>query len=301
MQATATRVTPRRRRLHVSPGTWFVLPAAFLVLAVIGYPFLYAVWISLTDLKIAAPATKFVAFANYGRLFADETFRRTLQNTVTYAGGSVLFSLIFGMAMALGLNRIKRGRDSVAAVMMIPWVIPTVISTLVWYWMFNPLTGILNYILMNLHFVSRPVEWLSAPAMAMLSVVVVRAWRTIPYFGVTILAALKNVPKELYEAAIIDGAGPINVFRHVTIPSIRSVLLLTSALTFVESAYDFAVIFILTRGGPGGATEVLSTMTFRTAFETGQLGLGAAVALAAFPILAPIVFIIARMVERDSQ
>lgn len=299
MTVAARRSTTRRQRVRVAPGTWFVLPAAALVLAVIGYPFVYAVWISTTDLRIAVPDVHFVGLGNYGRLLRDDTFRRTLQNTFVYAAGSVAASLVLGMAMALSLNRVRRGRDAIAAVMLVPWVIPTVISTLVWVWMFNPLSGILNFVLARLHLVNRPVEWLSAPALAMLSVVIVRAWRTVPYFGVTFLSALKNVPRELYEAAVVDGAGPASVFRHVTLPSMRGVMLLTSALTFVESAYDFAVIFILTRGGPGGATDVLSTLTFRTAFETGQLGVGAAIALTAFPVLAPVVFIIARMVERE--
>jgi ABC-type sugar transport system permease subunit len=286
-----------RRHRRVSPGVWFVLPAGVLILGLIVYPFGSAVWISLTDLTISVPRVDFVGLRNYGELLSGGDLRRTLLNTFVYAFGSLAVSLAAGMAMAVALNRVRRGRDGLAAVLLLPWIIPTVVSTLVWVWMFNPIAGILNYLLQHLHLIRQPIGWLALPLPAMIGVITVRAWRTIPYFGATVLAALKGVSRDLYEAAMLDGAGPVQAFLSVTLPGIRGVLMLISALTLVDAAYDFAVIFILTRGGPAGATDVLSTMTYRLAFETGRLGAGAAVALTAFPVLAPLIFLTARLLQ----
>lgn len=281
----------------MSPGFWFVLPAGVLILGLIIYPFGSALWISLTDLTISQPRVDFVGLRNYADLLSGGYFRRTLLNTFVYAIGSLGVSVVVGMAMAISLNRVRRGRDGLAAVLLLPWIVPTVISTLVWVWMFNPIAGILNYILQQLHLIRQPIGWLALPVPAMIGVITVRAWRTIPYLGATVLAALKGISRDLYEAAMLDGAGPVQAFLSVTLPGIRGILLLISALTLVDAAYDFAVIFILTRGGPAGATEVLSTMTFRLAFETGQLGAGAAVALTAFPVLAPLILITTRFLQ----
>jgi multiple sugar transport system permease protein len=284
-------------RRRVSPGFWFVLPAGLLIVGLIVYPFMSAVGVSMTDLTIAQSRVDFIGLRNYVQLASGDVFRRTLLNTFVYAGGSLAVSLGAGMAMALALNRIAAGRDLLAAVLLLPWIIPTVISTLVWAWMFNPIAGILNYILRAVRLIDRPVAWLGTPTSAMLGVIAVRAWRTTPYLGATVLASLKTVPRDLYEAAMLDGAGPVRALVHVTLPGIRGVLFLISALTLVDAAYDFAVIFILTRGGPAGATEVLSTMAFRLAFETGQLGAGAAVALMAFPVLAPLILLTTRILQ----
>lgn len=290
-----------RWRSATDPYLLFVLPTALLVLAVIGYPFVRAIWLSFTDRIVAGPAPNFVGLRNYIRWAGQTEYWQTFWNTIVFAGGTLAVSMVLGFALGLALNRITRGRDVFGGILLFPWIIPTVISTLVWSWMFNPQSGVLNYVLLESGILDRPIAWLSFPGLAMASVIVVSAWRRAPYFGVTLLAGLSGVPAELYEAATLDGASGLQRFWHVTVPSVRGVLMLISLLTFIETAYDFALIFILTRGGPAGATEILSVKTFVTAFNAGQLGLGVAVPLMAFPLFVPLIWLVTRNLASRSD
>ena len=274
------------------PYFLFVLPTAALVLAVIGYPFVRAIWISFTDKVIAGPDPDFIGFQNYVTWAGRAEFWQTFWNTMTFAAGTLVLAVVLGFALALALQRVTIGRDILGGILLFPWIIPTVISTLIWAWMFNPQVGVLNYVLRESGITDRPVPWLSVPWLAMTSVILVSAWRRVPYFGVTLLAGISGVPKELYEAATIDGANAIQRFWYVTLPSIWGLLMLISMLTFIETAYDFALVYILTRGGPAGTTEILSVKTFITAFTSGQMGLGVAVPLMAFPLFVPVMWIV---------
>jgi len=277
-----------------SSSTIFVLPAALLVLVVIAYPFVTALWIGFTNKTVAGPPPNFIGFRNYLTCIQRSDFWRTFFNTMIFASGTLFLSLVLGLALGLALNRIKRIRDFIGAIILLPWIVPTVISTLVWLWMFNPFAGVLNYIFTTLGLAEQPISWLGLPKLAMISVIVVSAWRNIPYFGVITLAGIKQIPHQLFEASQIDGANAFQRFIHVTIPALKGVLFVYSTLVFVQTAYDFALIYILTRGGPVGATEVLSVKSFMTAFETGQMGLGAAIPLFALPLFAPWVMIVTR-------
>jgi len=292
---------PKRRRWHSrllqelrSPGTIFALPAALLVLVVIAYPFVSAIWISFTNKTVAGPPPHFIGVQNYIQCIYRPDFWQTFVNTMIFASGTLILGLLFGLALGLALNRITRGRDVLGAIILLPWIIPTVISTLVWLWMYNPFAGVLNYIFINLGFSSQPISWLGVPKLAMISIIVVSAWRNIPYFGVITLAGLKEIPGELYEASEIDGANAFQQLRHITLPALKGVLFIFSTLAFVRTAYDFAIVYILTRGGPVGATEVLSVKSFMTAFVTGRMGLGVAIPLIAFPLFAPLVLLVTR-------
>lgn len=291
----AQRASRRRWLKRVTgPGTLFVLPTALVVLLVIGYPFARAIWLGFTDKVVAGPPARFVWFKNYIAWAHRPDFWRTFENTLVFAAGTLVLAIVFGFGLALAMNRVKRGRDVLGAVMLFPWIIPTVISTLVWNWMYNPQLGVLNYIATAVGLRSTPIPWLSVPSLAMLAVVLVSAWRRVPYFGVTLLAGISGIPEDLYEAAIIDGASPAQRFWHITLPIIRGVLILIATLTFVETSYDFALVYILTRGGPAGTTEILSVKSFVTAFTSGQLGMGVAVPLMAFPVFLPIVWFVTR-------
>jgi len=287
---------PRSRWLKQirSPGTIFVLPAALLVLVIIAYPFVTAIWIGFTDKTVAGPPPSFVGLKNYVTCLQRSDFWRTISSTMIFAAGTMVLSLLFGVGLGLALNRLRRGRDTLGALILLPWIVPTVISTLVWLWMFNPFAGILNYILLGVGLVSQPVSWLGVPILAMVSVIVVSAWRNIPYFGVITLAGIKEIPQELYEASEIDGANTFQQFLYITIPALKGILFVYSTLVFVQTAYDFAVIYLLTRGGPVGSTEVLSVKSFMTAFENGQMGLGVAIPVIVFPLFAPWVMVVTR-------
>jgi len=277
-----------------SSSTIFVLPAALLVLVVIAYPFVTAIWISFTNKTVAGPPPNFIALRNYWTCIQRSDFWRTFFNTMIFASGTLLLSLLFGLCLGLALNQVKKIRDFIGAIILLPWIVPTVISTLVWLWMFNPFAGVLNYIFTASGLSEQPISWLGVPRLAMISVIVVSAWRNIPYFGVITLAGIKQIPHQLFEASQIDGANAFQRFVYVTVPALKGVLFVYSTLVFVQTAYDFALIYILTRGGPVGSTEVLSVKSFMTAFETGQMGLGAAIPLFAFPLFAPWVMIVTR-------
>jgi multiple sugar transport system permease protein len=277
-----------------SSSTIFVLPAALLVLVVIAYPFVTAIWISFTNKTVAGPPPNFIGLRNYWTCIQRSDFWRTFFNTMIFASGTLILSLLFGLCLGLALNQVKKLRDFIGAIILLPWIVPTVISTLVWLWMFNPFAGVLNYMFTASGLSEQPISWLGLPRLAMISVIVVSAWRNIPYFGVITLAGIKQIPHQLFEASQIDGANAFQRFVYVTVPALKGVLFVYSTLVFVQTAYDFALIYILTRGGPVGSTEVLSVKSFMTAFETGQMGLGAAIPLFAFPLFAPWVMIVTR-------
>jgi len=277
-----------------SPGTLFVLPAALLVLFIVACPVVQALWTSLTDKTVAGPPPRFVGFGNYIHWIHRADFWQTFKNTFLFATGTLALCLLLGFPLALSLNRLRRFRNLIGAVILLPWIVPTVISILVWAWMFNPNVGMINWVLQRMGLIQLPIAWLGLPTLAMVSIIIVSAWRRIPYFGVVLHSGISEIPQELYEAARIDGANAWQQFRYVTIPALRGVLFLVSTLAFIETAYDFALVYILTRGGPAGSTEILSVKAFITAFQTGQMGKGVAVPLMAFPIFAPAMLLVTR-------
>lgn len=277
---------------------YLVMPAALTVLAIVTYPLLSAIWLSMTDEAIGSTG-HFIGLGNYASLINSDIFRHTIANTLIYTFLGLVFKVLLGFALALALNRVTRGRTMVAGVLLLPWIIPTVISTLVWRWMFDSSNGILNYLLMSVHLIHSPVPWLGTGPLAMASIVTVAVWREIPYFGVSFLAGMKNIPRDQYEAAATEGANAWHQFLYVTLPNLRGIVLLVSVLSAVQSAYDFTVVWVLTAGGPVDATHIISTLSFETAFMDGSLGKAVAVSLIALPLLAPIILMIARAIERQ--
>ena len=278
-------------------GAAFVLPAVLVVLGVVGYPFLEGIWLSLTDRTVASPG-HFVGFKNYARLLSDSLFMKTVRNTLVYTGIGLVGKLFLGLVMALSLARVRRGHDVLGALLLVPWIIPTVLSALVWTWMFDDTSGILNWGLRSLGVTDRPIPWLGSRTLAMAAVILVAVWREAPYFGLSLLAGLRSIPQEQYEAASLDGAGGLQQFRYVTLPNLVGLILLVSTISVVQSAYDFSLVYILTRGGPVGATHIFSTLTYEIGFYVGDLGRASAVALTAFPIFGPLMFYIAQALER---
>lgn len=281
----------RLQKILRKPGVIFVLPAVFLIILIIGYPFVYAIWTSFTDKTVANPFPNFVGLLNYLRWIRRPDFWRTFFNTLIYAGGTMVPSLLFGFGIGLSLFKFEKRENIYGALILLPWIIPTVISTLIWFWMFNPYAGVLNYLFLNLRLISQPINWLGDPILAMVSVIGVSVWRNSPYFGMLIFSGRKQIPDELYEASEMDGATPFQQFRYITFPALIKLISFASMLIFARTAYDFAIVYILTRGGPSGATDVLSVKAFVTAFDTGQLGLGIALPLLAFPLFAPLMLL----------
>ena len=290
-----------RRRLGADwhLGYLFVLPMVVMVLALVAYPFCYAVYLSLTRKYVGVPPV-FVGFENYVRLANDGFFRRAVWNSFVFTFGSVGFKLVLGMVMALVLTSRIRYRNLFTGLLLIPWVAPTVVSALNFLWIFDASLGVLNYLLVKVfRILPQGVGWLSEAGTAMASVIFVNVWRGFPFFGISFLAGLRAIPGELYEAASVDGAGTMQRFRHVTLPSLRNIIIIVTLLSTIWTFNDFGIVYILTKGGPGGATQVLPVFTYEMAFGAQRLGEAIAVALYMLPALAAVIIVLSRYMRRS--
>jgi ABC-type sugar transport system permease subunit len=279
-------------------GFLFVLPIVALVLALVAYPFCYAIYLSMTRKFVGMPAV-FVGFENYVRLASDGFFLRAVWNSVIFTFGSVVFKLGLGMAMALVLTSNIRFRSVFTGILLVPWVAPTVVSALNFLWIYDGSLGVLNYLLVKVfRILPQGVGWLSEAGTAMASVIFVNIWRGFPFFGISFLAGMKAIPAELYEAASVDGANPLQRFLHVTLPSLRNIVIIVVLLSTIWTFNDFGIVYILTKGGPGGATMVLPVFTYEMAFGAQRLGDAIAVALYMLPPLAMVIILLARYMRR---
>jgi ABC-type sugar transport system permease subunit len=281
-------------------GFLFVLPIVVLVLALVAYPFCYAIYLSMTRKFVGMPAV-FVGFENYVRLASDGFFLRAVWNSVIFTFGSVVFKLILGTAMALVLTSNIRFRSVFTGILLVPWVAPTVVSALNFLWIYDGSLGVLNYLLVKVfHILPQGVGWLSEAGTAMASVIFVNIWRGFPFFGISFLAGMKAIPGELYEAASVDGANALQRFCYVTLPSLRNIMIIVILLSTIWTFNDFGIVYILTKGGPGGATMVLPVFTYEMAFGAQRLGDAIAVALYMLPPLALVIIVLSRHMRRGS-
>jgi ABC-type sugar transport system permease subunit len=279
-------------------GFLFVLPIVVLVLALVAYPFVYAVYLSMTRKFVGMPAV-FVGFENYVRLASDGFFLRAVRNSLVFTFGSVVFKLVLGMAMALVLTSPIRCRSLFTGLLLVPWVAPTVVSALNFLWIYDGSLGVLNYLLVKVfRILPQGVGWLSEAGTAMASVIFVNIWRGFPFFGISFLAGMKAIPGELYEAASVDGASALQRFLHVTLPGLRNIVIIVVLLSTIWTFNDFGIVYILTKGGPGGATMVLPVFTYEMAFGAQRLGDAIAVALYMLPPLALVIIVLSRHMRR---
>jgi multiple sugar transport system permease protein len=279
-------------------GFLFVLPIVVLVLALVAYPFCYAIYLSMTRKFVGMPAV-FVGFENYVRLASDGFFLRAVQNSLVFTFGSVVFKLMLGMAMALVLTSNIRFRSVFTGILLVPWVAPTVVSALNFLWIYDGSLGVLNYLLVKVfRILPQGVGWLSEAGTAMASVIFVNIWRGFPFFGISFLAGMKAIPGELYEAASVDGANALQRFVYVTLPSLRNIVIIVVLLSTIWTFNDFGIVYILTKGGPGGATMVLPVFTYEMAFGAQRLGDAIAVALYMLPPLALVIIVLSRHMRR---
>ena len=282
-------------------GYLFILPTVVLVLSLVAYPFCYAIYLSMTRKYVGVPPV-FVGLDNYIKLTHDGFFQRAVINSFIFTFGSVGVKLVLGMVMAIVLTSAIRWRSFWTGVLLIPWVAPTVVSALNFLWIFDYSLGVLNYLLVKVfHILPQGVGWLSEPKTAMLSVIGVNIWRGFPFFGISFLAGLKAIPVEMYEAAAVDGAGPQRRFVHVTLPGIRNILIIVTLLSTIWTFNDFQIVYILTKGGPGGATQVLPVFTYEIAFGAQRLGEAIAVALYMLPAMAAVIIVLARYMRKGRK
>jgi multiple sugar transport system permease protein len=263
-----------------------LVPLVIFVIGMLAYPFFYALYLSFTK-KILGQAPVFIGLANYIELLTqDLRFRKVAVNSIVYALSAVALKLFFGMIMALVLNQPIRARGFFRGLLLLPWVMPTVVTALTWNWIFDGTFGVLNHILMSLHLITMPIPWLADRTMAMVALILVNAWRGFAFFGVSLLAGLQTIPQERYEAAEVDGANILQRFQHITLPGLRGVIIVTTMLSTIWTFNDFALPMILTRTGPNDATNIFGTYTYQVGFIGSRLGYG----IAATAIMMPFLF-----------
>jgi multiple sugar transport system permease protein len=296
----AGRATSRRSVLErESVFSWLMLtPGVLFLLAFVAYPFFYGIFLSLQDRPVARPGV-FVGLANFATLLRDPVFWRVGQNTFVYAGVTTVLKLALGLGMALVMNQQFRGKNLARAFLLLPFIVPTVLSVIAWMWIFDPTFSVLNWVLVHTGVVSSGFSWLGNPTLAMVSVIAVNTWRGTPFYGITLLAGLQTISPDLYEAAAIDGATTRQRFWHVTLPIIKPVLVIVTIFSIIFTFADFQLIYVLTLGGPANATHVFATYAFNVGMSGGQLGLGAAVALSMLPPLALLILALTLYLRRE--
>jgi multiple sugar transport system permease protein len=300
--AAAGLTLPGRVRLFFQRepvmGYVMIVPAFLLLLVLVTYPFFMAIRFSLMSLWVGQPG-KFVGLGNFVNLVGDGVFRQTLRNSFVFTGAAVLLKTVFGMCLALLLLNVTRFKKFIRGAVLLPWVIPTALSTLGWWWMFDSLYSVVNWTLVRLGLLDHGLQWLGTPHLAMVAVITVNVWRGLPFFAITILAGLVSIPTELYEAAVTDGANPAQKFWHVTLPLLRPVLLVVILFSTIFTFSDFNIVYVLTRGGPMNTTHLFSTLAYQTGLQAGKIGEGAAVTLFMFPVLLLVVWFQLRMIRRE--
>jgi multiple sugar transport system permease protein len=287
----------------------FIAPTGILIAALILFPIISSVVTSTTERHGAESV--FVGIDNYTALIHDAVFHKGVLNSFVFTAYAEIFKVVFGLIAALMLHHMRKGRAVLAGIILLPWVVPTVVTAFTWRSLFDPIFGSVNVLLTDsgigpmLAAVglvdSWPAEWLSDPALAMPAVILVNVWKGIPFFTVTFLAGLKAIDSSLYEAAMVDGATPWQRFRHVTLPGLRHVMIVTVLLSSIWTFNNFDLIWLMTQGGPGDATAPYVMVAYSKAIQQLQLGAGAAVTLVMLPVVGILVVVLVRMMRRSDQ
>jgi len=281
-----TRLLEDERRLAMA----LLLPTVVLLGMFIAYPFVKGVELSVTDAKVGVPG-QFVGLQNFEQVWNDGIFRVAVWNTCVYTAVTTVFKLALGLWLALLLNNNFKGKAFTRAFILLPFIIPTVLSTLAWKWMFDPTFSVINWLLFRVGIIHSRINWLGEPTLAMVSVIIVNVWRGVPFYAISLLAGLQTISPELHEAAAIDGARAWQRFRHVTWPLLLPVTLVIVLFSVIQTFADFQLVYVLTGGGPANATQLFATYAYQIGIGTGLLSQGATISLAVFPVLLIVVIV----------
>jgi multiple sugar transport system permease protein len=296
VQRTA-RAIPARRRLAFRLlddrnflGLAMIAPAAAFLLVFLAYPLGLGFWLGMTDATIGQPG-RFVGFANFVSLAHDQIFWLSVFNTTLYTVVASVLKFGLGLYLALLLNRRLPIKSLIRAVVLLPFVTPTVLSAIAFWWIYDPQFSIISWSLIKLGLIHQYIDFLGQPWNARWSVIAANVWRGIPFVTITLLAGLQTISPSLYEAATLDGAGPWQRFRFVTLPMLSPIIAVVMTFSVLLTFTDFQLIYAITRGGPINATQLMATLSFQRAITEGRLGEGAAIADAMVPfLLAAILF-----------
>jgi multiple sugar transport system permease protein len=263
-----------------------LLPASAALLAIIAYPLAYGIYLSLTDANPLTLEATYIGLENYRFLLDDSVYRDSLTRTIMFTVGVVAIEFPLALILALMLNEPLWGRAVYRALLLVPWVMPNVVAAIIWKWIYSPDFGLLNYGLHQLGIIDSYINFLSDPGRALPSVIAVGVWKGIPFSAVVLLAGLQAVPHDVTEAATVDGANAWQRFRDVTVPSLLPIAVVVVVLRTVWTFNSFDLVYVLTGGGPGWATQLLSIYVYLSSFQYQQLGYGAAMAVTMLFVLA---------------
>jgi multiple sugar transport system permease protein len=272
-------------------------PTVILLGTFIAYPFVMGVWLSLSNTSVGNVG-EFVGLHNFIKAWNDSIFQTAFRNTFFYTFWATIFKLVLGMWLALLLNRHFRGKRIVRAAMLLPFIVPTVLSTFAWRWMFDPTFSVLNWLLYQSGLITTKLPFLSDGTYGMWCAIVVNTWRGMPFFAISLLAGLQTISPDLQEAASLDGANGWHRFWHVTWPLLKPVTLVVVVFSIIQTFSDFQLVYVLTNGGPANATHLLATYAYQIGVATGLLGEGAAVSLFMLPVLFIVVWVQLRYLRR---
>lgn len=269
-----------------------VAPAFILMLLIVGYPIINSIYMSFLEYTVYKPHDiKFAGLANYLKVLQDPIFSEALINTILWVVFGVFFQFLFGLILALLLNKEFKGRGFIRSIILIPWVTPGVLIGLMWTWMYDGNYGVINDILLKLHIIDNYIPWLASSDTALSSVIVTIIWQGIPFFAIMLLAGLQAIPGELYEAAYVDGANSWHSFWHITMPMLKPTILVSSLLRIIWVANSVDVIYTMTGGGPGYSTHTLSVYTYIKAQKALDFGYSSTLAIYLTLILSTVAFL----------
>ena len=271
-------------------GFWFMLPAGAFLILFLAYPLCYGVWLSLTDARIGRTGD-FIGLENYDWLREDSVFWLSVFNTLLYTGVASAIKFAVGLYLAILLNQNMPFKAIIRAAVLIPFIVPTVLSAIAFWWLYDAQFSILSWTLRKVGLITANIDFLGDAWNARWSVIFANIWRGVPFVAITLLAGLQTVPPSLYEAATIDGASRWQMFRHITFPLLTPIIAVVMTFSVLFTFTDFQLIWAMTRGGPVNATHLMATLSYQRAILGGYLGEGAAISTAMIPFLLATVLI----------
>ena len=265
-------------------GFMFMLPAAVLLLLFLTYPLGLGTYLGFTDAKVGRPG-QWIGLENYEYLWGDAVVRLALFNTLFYTAVASVFKFILGLWLAILLNKNIRFKTFFRAVILLPYIVPTALSAIAFWWIYDSQFSIISWALVKMGLIDTYIDFLGSPWNARIAVIIANVWRGVPFVAITLLAGLQTISPSYYEASAIDGATPWQQFRHVTMPLLTPIIAVVMTFSVLFTFTDFQLIYVITRGGPLNATHLMATLSFQRAISGGALGEGAAIAIAMVPFL----------------
>ena len=293
-QLTFSRLLENRTLL----GFLLVIPAEAILLIFLAYPFVLGLWLGFTDTLVGGEG-EYIGFENYVSLLKDSTFWLVTYNTFFYTIVAVVLKAILGFALAIVLNRDFKAKGIIRAIILLPWIIPTALSAIVFWWLYDSTFSAISWSLIKMGLINHRIDFLGDPNNARWSLIIANVWRGIPFFTIGLLAGLQTINPTLYEAAAIDGAGSWSKFRRITLPMVVPLLAVVTTFSTIWTFGDFQLVWVITKGGPANATHLFGTLSFQRAIPGGHFGEGAAISNFILPILVLCVLISFKYLRRE--